>query len=156
MDYILRKAVEQDLPSIIELNGLLADHHHVLDPYWKTGLEAKTSFGETLKDELENPNTMWLVAQMDEKIIGYFSAEIISTKPYISVPKIGHLSSGFVLEEYRGKGIAKEAVEKFFEWFKQEGVTVAELTVDSRNTDSVKAWESLGFREYMKRMKLNL
>jgi len=156
MDYILRKATAQDISQIVELSGLLADYHHALDMYWKPGLETKPNFGEFLKDDLAKPNTMWLVAEFKERIIGYFSAEIRSTKPYISVLEIGHLSTCFILSEFRGKGIAKEAVEKFFKWFKENGLTVAELTVDSRNSDSVKVWESLGFREYMKKMKLEL
>lgn len=156
MDYILRKATEKDIPQIVELSGLLADHHHILDTFWSPGLATKPNFEEYLKDDLGKSNTMWLVAESEEKLIGYFSAEIRTTKSYISVSGIGHLSSGFVLEKYRGKGIAKAAFEKFFEWFKENDLKVAELSVDSRNIDSVKAWESLGFIEYMKRMKLDL
>ncbi len=97
---------------------------------------------------------MWLVAEVNQKIVGYFSAEISPTKPVTSVPEIGRISNGFLLEEFRGKGIAKKAVEQFLAWFKQRGIKVAELTVDSRNIEGVRAWEGMGFKEYMKRMKM--
>ncbi|GMU74306.1 MAG: hypothetical protein AMXMBFR44_5030 [Candidatus Campbellbacteria bacterium] len=156
MDYTLRKAREQDIPQIIELSGLLADHHHVLDSYWKAGSETKNTFGEFIKSELEKTNVMLLVAEVNQKVVGYFSAEISPTKPVIFVPYIGHISNGFLLEEYRGKGIAKKAVEQFLSWFKKQNVKVAELTVDSRNVEGVRAWEGMGFKEYMKRMKMDI
>lgn len=156
MNYTLRKITEQDISQIVELSGLLADYHHALDLYWKEGSETKNTFSEFVKSELEKPNALWLVAEVDQKIVGYFSAEITATKPIVSIPEIGHISNGFLLEEFRGKGIAKKALEQFITWFKERNIKVVELTVDSRNTDGVRVWEGLGFSEYMKRMKMNI
>lgn len=156
MDYTLRKAIEKDIPQIVELSGLLADYYHNIDRYWKPGSDIKATSSEFIKNEIQNPNTSWLVVEIDEKIIGYFSAEIRPTNPVISVSEIGHISNGFLLEEYRGKGIAKATIQKFFEWFKEKGVKVAEVTVGSKNVEGVRAWKGLGFEEYIKKMKVDL
>lgn len=156
MNYTLRDATEQDIPQIVELSGLLADHHHKLDSYWKPGSETKKTFGDMLKNDLEKEDVRWLVAEVDGQIVGYFSGEIKDAKPVISASKIGHISTAFVREEYRGKGIAKAAIETYLVWFRERGVSVAEIGVDSRNIEGVRAWEGLGFKEYMKKLKLDL
>jgi ribosomal protein S18 acetylase RimI-like enzyme len=156
MKYILRKTTEQDIPRIVELSGFLADHHHGLDPYWKAGKETKATFGEFLKGELQKENTLWLVVESERTIIGYFSGELSPTNPAAVPQQRGHVSNAFILEKFRGKGVARAAVKQLFEWFKEKGATVAELTVDSRNVEGVRAWEGLGFKEYMKRMKVDL
>jgi len=156
MNYLIRKITEKDIPQVVELSGLLADHHHVIDKFWKAGDKTKKSFREFLKVEIKKSNTLWLVAEVDKKIVGYFSAEITVPKPVIAVKEIGHISSAFVIAEFRGKGISKMAIQNFFEWFKENGVKVVEITVDSRNVEGVRAWEGLGFKEYMKKMKLDL
>jgi RimJ/RimL family protein N-acetyltransferase len=47
-------------------------------------------------------------------------------------------------------------VHSLFNWFKERGIFQVELSVDSRNENGVKAWENLGFREYMKKMRREL
>jgi len=156
MNYMLRTATKQDIPQIVKLSGLLADHHHAIDPYWKPGSETKKMFDELIRKEIQKVNVLWLVAEVDNNIIGYFSAEVIPAKPVVSAKEIGHISNAFLLDESRGKGIAKAATNQFFEWFKGKGVQVVEVTVDSRNTEGIRAWEGSGFKEYMKKMKLDL
>ena len=153
--FSLRVASEQDIPKIVGLNRLMADYHHEIDPFWKPGSELE-SFNDYLSAELSKKNTLWVLAEVEGVTVAYFSAEIIPAKPAISEKMVGHISNGFVLERYRGKGIAKGAIAMILNWFREQGVKVAELSVDSRNGQGVRAWEGLGFKEYMKKMKMNL
>lgn len=156
MNYLLRKTTEKDIPQIVKLNSLLSDHHHNIDKYWNAGIKTQKTFGEYVKNEIKKPNTMWLVVQFEDKIIGYFSGEINTTNPAISIPKIGHLSNGFILKEFRGNGISKKAIGKIITWFKKNNIKIAELTVSSKNIEGLRAWENFGFKEYMKKMKMKI
>lgn len=156
MEYSIRKATEQDIPQIVELNYLLDNHHHNIDSYWKDGSEAKTTFDKYIKDELNKPNVMWLVVESENKIVGFFSAEIKDANSNVSIPKIGYILNGFILKEFRGGGIAKMVVKQFISWFKENRIKIIELNVASENIEGVRAWKGLGFREFMKKMKMEI
>jgi diamine N-acetyltransferase len=156
MDYIIRKATKEDIPQLKELNGLFADYHHKLDPYWKSGSETKGPFGEYITEALQQEDTLWLVVESDGKLVGFFSAKRKPGNPVTIALQIGHIADAFLLPDFRGKGIAKEAILKIIDWFKEKGIKFADLNVDSRNVEGIRAWESLGFKDYMKKMRLDL
>ena len=94
-----------------------------------------------------------MVAESNGKIIGYFAAKIEKPSPIFSPKRIGKISRAFVLEEYRRLGIGKKAVKEILKWFKKNKIKHVEVTVDARNEIGVRFWQSLGFKEFMKRMR---
>lgn len=155
MEPKIRKATPNDIDAITVLNSQLADYHKAIDPYYKSGSETKSLFKEYITRIMQNKNATVIVAETD-KIIGYALGIIEKAKPFVTPEEIGRISDTFVEEKYRNQGIGKKMVDTLITWFKQEGITRIELSVDSRNEIGVTAWQKLGFKEYMKKMILDL
>ena len=155
MEPAIRKATPGDIDAITALNSHLADYHHLIDPYYRPGSETASSFKENLSFFMQKENITVIVAETD-KIIGYAIGVIESAKSFVTPDKIGKISHTFVEEKYRNQGIGKKMVDTLICWFSQKGIGYVELSVDSRNERGVKAWQHLGFNEYMKKMRLDL
>ena len=155
MEPAIRKATPNDMDAITALNSQLADYHHTIDSYYRPGSETAPSFKENLSFFMQKENITVVVAETD-KIIGYAIGVIEPAKSFVAPDEIGKISHTFVEEEYRNQGIGKKMVDTLICWFIQEGVVHVELSVDSRNESGVKAWQHLGFKEYMKKMRLDL
>lgn len=149
----LRLATSSDVDTLLGMAIRLADFHNIKDPYWNSGEETRKELGSQIQEELADNTKRWLVAEIDERSVGFFSAEILDTKFQKREKRVGNIANAYVEEEYRGKGIAKAAFAEFCTWFKEHDVRVAELSAIPANIEGVKAWEALGFREYSLRMR---
>lgn len=155
MEPAIRKATPGDIDAITALNSQLADYHHAIDTYYKPGSETASLFKENLSFFIQKENITVIVAETN-KIIGYAIGVIEPAKSFVTPDKVGKISHTFVEEKYRNQGIGKKMIDTLMCWFSQKGITHVELSVDSRNESGVKAWQSLGFKEYMKKMRLDL
>ena len=155
--YKIRKATKKDIPIIVKMAGLLADYHNEIEKkYWNRGEITKDFFQKHLTEVIGKNNFLFLIVEHQQKEIGFFSADISPTRPYSKFKKMGHIANAYLQKKYRGQKIAKAALQKILNWFKKNKIKLVELTVDSRNSDTIKAWEALGFKEFMKKMKMYL
>jgi len=140
------------------MDRAVADHLHSVDEYWKKGADigGNDRISEMVRRAISSADESWLVAESDGKLVGFFSAEIMPAIPVFEPERIGLISDAYLEEAFRGKGIAKEAVSQFLKWFRENGVKSAELNVATRNPEAMRAWEGLGFTEYLKKMRLEL
>ncbi len=154
---VIRRAKKADIDIIVKFASYLADFHHKLDPnYWRPSKETEKKFRKFVKKRLKNGRDLILLAEDKGKVVGYFAAEIM--KPHLTIKhdRIGNFANAFIIKEYRGKGIAKDAVKIILDWFRKKKLKVARLSVDTRNPLGVRAWEGLGFKEFKKEMKMEL
>ncbi|MGC1122848.1 MAG: GNAT family N-acetyltransferase [Candidatus Methanofastidiosia archaeon] len=156
MEPTIRTAQNQDIDAITELNSELADYHRALDVYYRSGEETRSVFRQYVRDILDKRHARLVVAEMGGRVVGYCIGRIEPTKPFIAPERIGKISDAFVKDVYRNCGIGRLMVHSLFNWFKEKGIFQIELSVDSRNENGVKAWENLGFREFMKKMRIEL
>lgn len=95
-----------------------------------------------------------LVIEGGEELVGYFVGVIEETKPFIAPDREGWLKVAYIEPRWRGKGIARCAMERYKDWYKEHGVESIRLSVHTKNLEAINAWNSLGFEEYMKKMRL--
>ncbi|MFX0094355.1 MAG: GNAT family N-acetyltransferase [Candidatus Hodarchaeota archaeon] len=152
----IRQATKDDIDGIVELKGQLADYHIEIDTYYKPGLEMRKEYKAQLIPLFERENVKIFVAEAENKVISYFIGTIEPSKPFIVPNEIGRIADAFVAEKYRGSGIGKQIFKKIIDWFRQNQINYVELSVDSRNKTGLNAWQKLGFKEYMKKMRLDL
>jgi ribosomal protein S18 acetylase RimI-like enzyme len=155
MEPTIRKASLQDIDALVTLNSTLADYHASLDQYYKPGHKTESYFREKILEVIFNKNIHILVAETNE-IIGYIIGVIEEAKPFVIPDTIGKISHAFVKEEYRHQGVGTNLVTRLLTWFKEHDITYVELSVDSRNESAIAAWHNLGFKEYMKKMRLHI
>ncbi|MGD2250510.1 MAG: GNAT family N-acetyltransferase [Candidatus Methanofastidiosia archaeon] len=155
MEPTIRKASLKDVDAIVTLNSTLADYHASLDQYYKPGCKTESYFREKILEVIFNKNIHIVVAETNE-IIGYIIGVIEEAKPFVIPDTIGKISHAFIRKEYRHQGVGKTLVMHVLKWFKEHDITYVELSVDSRNESAIAAWHNLGFKEYMKKMRLHI
>jgi ribosomal protein S18 acetylase RimI-like enzyme len=151
-----RKAKKEDIEAIMGLNKQLADYHRKIDGYWKPSSKTRKSFKKHLSNIIQKKTVKILVAENDERLIGYFIGSIEKAQPFVVPKKIGRISDAFVEEKYRELGIGKKMFGELIIWFKRNKIKHVELSVDSRNETAIRTWQNFGFREFMKKMRLDL
>lgn len=156
METQLRKGRKTDLPEIVRLNGKLADIHAKTDSYFLPGSETREPVSRWLESVFEDKNALVLVVEKEEELRGYFIGLIEETKPFVRPDREGRISDAYLEPRFRGQGITGEALERFKKWLKGENIDSIRLSVHSENEEAIKAWRKLGFREYMKRMKIDI
>lgn len=152
----IRKASQKDIEPIVKLNSQLADYHTQFDAFYKTGRASAKDFKKHLKEIINRRNSRVIVAEDQGKIIGFFMGCINNSKPYAKPKKVGGLSTAFVCQGYRRSGIGREMFEDLLNWFRKNKIKNVELSVDFRNEIGGQAWKKFGFKDFMKRMRLDL
>ncbi len=103
---------------------------------------ANFSFDE-IKRRTSTPNIKYLVAQENNNTVGFIDYEIIPASP--ESPSRCKLMGLAVLEEHRGKGVAKKLLERAVENAKTAGCEKIFLLVADDNAAAIKLYTSLGF-----------
>ncbi len=152
----VRKATKNDIESIVMLNKELADMHHNIDRIYKEGQAVATSFKKYLESIIDKENVLVIVAELDDKVVGYMIGVIEQQRPFLNLKKAGRISDAYVDENYRNRGIGKAMFEELKSWFKKNGINFLTLSVDVRNKDGYAFWKKMGFEEWMVRMKMKI
>ena len=95
----------------------------------------------------------YLIATEDDQLMGWMligaSQDPLTEKIY------GFIYELFVLEEFRGKGIAKKLIETAIEHLKQDGYSEVRLRVYAGN-QAMKRYETFGFKQKTMIMSMNV
>lgn len=94
---------------------------------------------EILKSELENQNSKYIVAFIDDEIVGF--AGITYNFDYIEITNI------VVKNNMRRKGIASSLMRKLILLSEEYNVTKIALEVNENNISARKMYEKFGFKE---------
>lgn len=148
----IRKATPNDLPAVVALARQMADYHHQLDPYYKTSAAYKNLEGD-FAEELEDKDSLILVAEIDGRVTGYFRGMIEPAPLYVAAKKVGVVNDLFVEPAGRKKGAGGKLFQAALDWFGDRGVKNIELNVDARNTLGIAFWKKHGFFDYKIRMR---
>ena len=148
----IRKATKKDI------NGIHETFQYMLESEDKASSKSanflmklrkrKNNFelnsNKDLEKEIKKKNVLWLVAVIDNKIVGYACGCIKNNKnPFFYSYNIGFLEGICVKKEYNGKGIAKELNKSMEIWFKKRKCIISYLYVLSENpaVEIYKKWD---------------
>ena len=132
-DIKIRQATLDDIPKIIDINLKTLPENYA------------TSFYE---DILINYPETFIVAENDEKIIGYIMCRIeygLSSIRTLNLARKGHIVSIALLEECRNKGTGTELLKIAIEGMKKRNCRESYLEVRSNNFHAIKVYEKFGF-----------
>ncbi len=141
---IVRHATASDLLAIQTLNNELFELEiKNFDPYlikdWALSKEGEEYF----KNAIEN--AVVFVAEDNGVVVGYICGELTSV-PYYSF-KIAELCNMCVTMKYRKRGVGTMLTNKFFEYFKQQGVFRFSVTASFKNECAKNFYKKIGFTE---------
>jgi ribosomal protein S18 acetylase RimI-like enzyme len=148
---IIREALIEDVEGVEELGIRLHDYHMRLDQYYrlKPSLEPRKYYEKIIKSR----NSVLIVAEENERIIGFIAGNIHRRAPVFEVEMRGWITDVYVLEERRRRGVGSELVKAISSWFDQNDICYIELSVDSRNLTGIDFWDSVGFETWNHVMK---
>ena len=99
----------------------------------------------SVRSELSNPLSLWLVAQDGGKVVGYVGSQ--SVAPEADVMNLA------VAPEWRNKGIGRALMTALIAQLHSRGITALFLEVRVGNTPAQNLYRSLGFVEAGRRPK---
>ncbi len=100
---------------------------------------------ETFKQELENPNTYYVVAKIDSEIVGFGGIYQILTEM--------QLNYIVTKKEKRNLGIASQILDNLISFANNKNIEYITLEVNEKNTNAIKLYEKFGFKQIGLRKK---
>ena len=91
-----------------------------------------------LNEEIDNPQSHFIVAVEDQKILGYIGVQEIVGEAYIT--------NIAVFPEYRRQGVARKLLEKAIDDAKQRECIFITLEVRKSNSNAIALYDKLDFK----------
>jgi ribosomal protein S18 acetylase RimI-like enzyme len=149
----IRPYQDNDSRAVCQMFEDFIDYLATLDPMGRVVKQAeygKNYLDKTLKD-LKNKDGVFLVAEVDEKIVGTGVAVIETLSPEdlmeVLPHKPGRVSELFVSSQYRRQGIGTTLMQHLETYLKQKGCNTIHIEVFAPNHLSHKLYERLGFSD---------
>jgi ribosomal protein S18 acetylase RimI-like enzyme len=154
----IRDAAPADLPAIGRLGALLVREHHDFDPKRFIAAPSRTAhrYGSFLGSQLDEPNTIILVADRDGDVVGYTYAGVEGTD-YMSLRGPAGVVYDIVVDPaHRRQGIGRMLLDATLEALKARGSPRVVLSTAEQNSDAQRLFDRAGFRRTMIEMTREL
>lgn len=143
MDAVVRKAELKDTKDANNLLTLLIRDEKQYDP----SINENCVISRFYEDMISNDSNILLVAEIDNKIIGYLYGYIVDNgNTYLD--KVSKLDALYIIKEYRKNKIATKLINEFKSWSLKNCVKYIELQVLNDNTSAVNLYKKEGFRSF--------
>lgn len=152
MNYITRKAVLKDLPTLLDFEQGVIEAERPFDPTIKAGPITYYDISEFINKE----ESEVFVVEKDNLIVASGYAKIKGDRHYLKHDKIGYLGFMFVHKAHRGQGLNQLIVNELLNWCKERKIFEIRLDVYDDNLTAIKAYEKAGFKKHMINMRLNI
>ena len=123
-DVIIRQATVEDVDDIYEIEMLCFP-----DPWSREAL---------VYEFTENPRAFYIVAELDEKVVGYAGLWWIADE--------GHITNVAVKPGYRNRHIGEGIINVMIDFTSQEGIKHHTLEVRPSNTAAINLYQKFGFK----------
>jgi ribosomal-protein-alanine N-acetyltransferase len=97
----------------------------------------------SIRSELENPYSIWLVALEEEKLAGYLGVQF--------GPDGGDIMTIATDPEFRGRGVGKRLLKTMVQKLQEKNLQWLTLEVRPSNAPALKLYEAFGFRQVGRR-----
>ncbi|HIB37935.1 GNAT family N-acetyltransferase [Mesonia sp.] len=135
MEFQVRKAIKNDMPSVLKLINELAVYEREPDAVEVTVADLeKDGFGD-------QPLFNCFVAEAEDKIVGM---ALFYNRYSTWKGKTIHLEDLIVNEDYRGKGIGMQLYKKVMQFALEENIKRVEWVVLDWNTPAVNFYKNTG------------
>ena len=152
MEITIRKATIEDIPSVLKLWTRLMEFHRNLSKHFEPEDDAENVWESFARKQLDEQDSLLIVAEVGGNIIGFSLASIQSNIPVFKIKKYGVIYDFFVEEAFRKRGIGRKLFDFAREWFEQKGVEHLQLSVVHHNSVGQEFWRAMGFTDYLDRL----
>ncbi len=154
----IRRATADDVEAIARLGALLLRVHYEFDRdrFMQPGPGAEEGYAWFLGSQLDEPESLVLVAEAHGQVVGYLYASIEPRNWKELRERAGFVHDILVTEESRGAGAAQSLMEQAFAWMRQQNAPRVLLWTAAPNDRARRLFERLGFRPTMVEMTKEL
>jgi Acetyltransferases, including N-acetylases of ribosomal proteins len=143
LSWILRCAKKEDASELSLLRGQIDGETEYLDREEGEGLLTPEDFEKLISDDSIMERTLFLVAEVEGKIVGFTRCVGNKLKRFRHKAEFGIC----ILQEYCGYGIGKSLLEHVVMWSDSVGIEKITLYVVQSNTNAIQLYKNFGFVE---------
>lgn len=141
--YIIRSAVNKDAKDLSEIRLQIDGETENLDREKGEAFIDVQGFEQLIQTDTESKKNLFLVAVIDDKIVGFSRCEGNLLKRFAHKVEFGVC----VLMDYWGYGIGKNLLKESIAWADANEVKKITLNVLETNKKAVKLYEKFGFKK---------
>jgi ribosomal protein S18 acetylase RimI-like enzyme len=139
--YIVRSAIEKDAKSLSEVRLQIDGETENLDREKGEEYIDESGFKQIIKDDTESISNLFLVAEVDERIVGFSRCE--GNKLKRTSHKVGF--GVCVLKEYWGYRMGTNLLKESIHWADSNGMKKMTLNVLETNEKAMMTYKKYGF-----------
>ena len=148
----IRKAVENDVPTMVELWKEMMDFHKERDQIFTRTTTGHEGWIEFITGHISKEDSCVLVAECASQIVCHCLAFITENPPVITTERYGFFQEIAVSTNYRRCGVGEELVKEMLKWFHDHNIKRIEVRVSVHNELSTAFWQKMGFNPYAERL----
>ncbi|MCI0764932.1 GNAT family N-acetyltransferase [Bacillus sp. TL12] len=141
VNYTVRSALEKDAKDLSNLRLQIDGETENMDREKGEAFIDIPGFKEIIKKDTESPRNLFLVAVVNDQIVGFSRCEGVYLKRFSHKIEFGVC----VLKEFWGHGIGKNLLQKSISWADTNGIKKITLNVLEINEKAIKLYKKLGF-----------
>jgi GNAT superfamily N-acetyltransferase len=142
---VVRRAGAMDLHALVQLWIEFMDYHAALDADFERAPGAADRWSQYIEGKLSDSEYAVLIAEVEERPVGYLVAAIREYPPISTVEHFGFIQDMAVTGASRRQGVGRALYDAAEQWILGRGVRQIELKVDVRNEVSRSFWFASGF-----------
>jgi ribosomal protein S18 acetylase RimI-like enzyme len=131
LSFVIRRAEEKDIP--------------VLEDLFLEFSEWPLQRGQTLRKILKETTSELLVAESNQEIVGLIHQVFFLDTVHAGLNS--YITSLFVKEPHRKKGIGSQLLKKVIENAKKKGVVEVHVDTEENNTKAIEFYQKHGFKK---------
>ena len=147
-DTMIREANLDDTESIVDLWEEMMNLHIQKSSIYAIKGDARETYSFYLKKIIENHESIVLVCEIENRIVGYIMAEESLLPPVYKEEKVGTVVEICITEKYRNKGIGEKLLDKTEKWFISKDITTIECVISDFNEISKDFWFKNKYEPY--------
>ncbi|NOV04369.1 GNAT family N-acetyltransferase [Paenibacillus planticolens] len=139
--YTIRSAVEKDAKQLSEVRLQIDGETENFDREKGEAFMDESGFKQLIKEDTEASNNLFLVAEENDKIVGFLRGAGNKLKRTSHKVEFGI----GILQAYWGFGIGKNLLKEFIHWADSNGIKKISLHVLETNEKAIKLYQNHGF-----------
>jgi ribosomal protein S18 acetylase RimI-like enzyme len=155
---VIRRATREDRAALGHLGALLMTMHYEFDRqrFLAPGEHAEEGYADFLVSQLDDPDTLVLVAERDGAVVGYCYAGIEPLSWKELRDRAGFIHDLLIDPAARGQGAGEALMHAATAWFRERGLPRVMLWAAAGNAPALELFRKAGFRQTMTEMTLEL
>jgi ribosomal protein S18 acetylase RimI-like enzyme len=141
LTYVVRSAIEKDAKNLSEVRLQIDGETENLDREKGEAYIDESSFKQIIKEDTESISNLFLVAEVNDRIVGFSRCEGNKLNRMSHKVEFGVC----VLKEYWGYGIGKNLLKESIHWADTNEIKKITLNVLETNDKAIKLYKKYGF-----------